>query len=79
MNLLNSDVTYLECTIDSSLMLTDLPAGLFTSYQHATEDVSLATSKNYTIGVGLGSVFLFNNGIASKYDGMEGTYDYFSS
>lgn len=79
MNLLNSDVTYLESSIDCSMAINAYPAGLFTSYQHAIENVSLATSKNYTIGVGLGSVFVFNNGISSKYDGMEGTYDYFSS
>lgn len=79
MNLLNSDVTYLECTIDGSTTLNAMPAGLFTSYQHAIEDVTLATSKNYTLGVGLGDVFVFNNNIATKYDGMAGTYDYFSS
>ena len=79
MNLLNSNVTYLESTIDSSLGILAYPAGLFASYQHAIEDVSLATSQNYTIGVGLGDVFVFNNGIGSKYDGMEGTYDFITS
>lgn len=79
MNLLNSDVTYLECTIDGSTTLNDMPAGLFASYQHAVEIVSLATSQNYTIGVGLGNVFVFNDNIGNKYDGMAGTYDYFSS
>ena len=79
MNLLNSNVTYLECTIDSSMDIPEFPAGLFTSYQHAITDVSLATSQNYTLGVGLGDVFVFNNNIATKYDGMAGTYDYFSS
>ncbi|MBE6148532.1 MAG: hypothetical protein E7167_03455 [Firmicutes bacterium] len=78
MNLLNSNVSYLECTIDSSMDITSLPAGLFTSYQHAVQDVSLATSQDYTLGVGLGDVFVFNNNIGSKYDGMQGTYDYFS-
>jgi len=79
MNLLNSNVTYLESTIDASMAITAYPASLFASYQHAIEDVSLATSKNYTLGVGLGDVFVFNDGIGSKYDGMEGVYDYFSS
>lgn len=79
MNLLNSDVTYLECTIDSTLEVEDYPAGLFASYQHAVKDVTLATSQNYTIGVGLGDVFVFNDNIGAKYDGMEGTYDYISS
>ena len=79
MNLLNSDVTYLECTIDSTLDVEGYPATLFASYQHAVEDVTLATSQNYSIGVGLGNVFVFNNNIGSKYDGMQGVYDYISS
>lgn len=80
MNLVNSDVTYLECTIDGSLSINAYPAGIFTSYQHATSDVTLAQSKSYTIGAGLGSVFVFSDdNIAEKYDAMQGTYDYFSS
>ena len=80
MNLLNSNVTYLECTIDASLEIDAYPATIFTSYQHATSDVTLAQSKSYTIGAGLGSVFVFSDdNIAEKYDAMQGTYDYFSS
>lgn len=76
MNLLNSNVTYLECTINATMEVEAYPAVLFASYQHAVQDVTLATSQNYTIGVGLGNVFVFNNNIGNKYDGMEGTYDY---
>lgn len=82
MNLLNnSSLTYLECTIDSSMAINAYPAAVFGSYQHAIEDVSLATSQSYTIGAGgLGSVFIFpTDTIRLKYDGMNGVYDYISS
>jgi hypothetical protein len=79
MNLVNSDVSYLECTIDATLEIEAYPATALASYQHATQDVSLATSQSYTIGAGLGSVFVFSDSVAQKYDGMQGVYDYFSS
>lgn len=79
MNLVNSDIESLESTIDSSMRINAFPAGLFTSYQHVVRNITLAQSKNYTIGAGLGSVFLFNDDIDAYYDGMAGVYDYFSS
>lgn len=46
---------------------------IFGSYQHAKSNVSEAQSKNYSIGSGgLGDVFIFNNGISSKYDNTKG-------
>ncbi|MBQ6841451.1 MAG: hypothetical protein IJO63_04995 [Bacilli bacterium] len=82
MNLLNdTSLTYLECTIDANMSINAYPAAVFGSYQHAIENVSLATSQSYTIGAGgLGSVFIFpNDTIRLKYDGMNGVYDYISS
>lgn len=46
--------------------------GRYGSYQHATQTVTLAQSKNYTFGNGMGEVFLFNSGIGSYYDNMQG-------
>lgn len=46
--------------------------GRYGSYQHATQSVTLAQSKNYTFGNGMGEVFLFNSGIGSYYDNMQG-------
>lgn len=44
----------------------------FASYQHATKNVSLETSKLYTIGNGYGSVFVFSGNAIGKYDKMTG-------
>lgn len=46
--------------------------GVYGSYQHANQEVTLAQSKNYNFGNGLGGVFVFNSGIGSKYDAMQG-------
>ncbi len=47
--------------------------GVFASYQHATSDLTLDQSKNYSFGSGgLGDVFIFNNGISSFYDHTQG-------
>ncbi len=46
---------------------------IYASYQHATSYISLANSKCYTIGKnGYGNVFVFNNGMGSKFDAMTG-------
>lgn len=45
----------------------------YSSYQHARENVSLETSKSYTIGFGgYGGVFFFNGNAVGKYDHMAG-------
>ncbi len=51
---------------------TSSSLGIYGSYQHATSDVTLGQSKNYTFGNGLGGVFSFNAGIGSKYDNTRG-------
>ena len=47
---------------------------IFASYQHATSDLTLAQSKNYRFGQGLGDVFVFYDGIESYYDNTQGVY-----
>ena len=77
MNLLDSNITSLECEIDSSMTI-DVPTPFIAaSYQHAVQNVSLATSKSYTLtSGGLGGVILFSGNIYNYYDGMNGTYAY---
>ena len=56
-------------------MYTEPGGTAYGSYQHATENVSLATSKSYTIGVGgYGYVFHFNGNAFGKYDAAPGVY-----
>ena len=60
MNVVDDHVTELYMTIDGTAVKTSSTSwGIYGSYQHAKENVSLATSKSYTIGgAGLGSVFV---------------------
>ena len=45
------------------------------SYQHATQNISLATSRNYNFSTnGYGAVFAFYSGAGNYYDGMLGVY-----
>lgn len=79
MNLLNSNVTELECNIDASMYTSGTTSVLFASYQHATSDISLATSQSYILqAAGLGDVFSFSNNNHQYFDGMQGTWDYFN-
>lgn len=74
MNVVDDHVTELYMTIDASAAKTSSTSwGIYGSYQHAKENVSLATSKSYTIGgAGLGSVFVWPYNTSIKYDGMNG-------
>ncbi len=46
---------------------------VYGSYQHATSDITLNQSQNYTISRnGYGGVFLFHNSVKNYYDGMAG-------
>ena len=46
---------------------------IYASYQHAKTNVTLATSKKYTIAQGgYGNVLLFDNNVQIKYDNMTG-------
>ena len=56
-------------------MYTEPGGTAYGSYQHATEDVSLSTSKQYTIALGgYGSVFMFYGSAFGIYDGAPGVY-----
>ena len=82
MNLLNdTGLTALELEITSSLEVTDYPAIIYASYQHATSNVTLDQSKSYTLSnLGLGNVILYgNSSITAKYDGMPGADFYIFS
>lgn len=46
---------------------------IYGSYQHATSNVTLEQSQNYTISrTGYGGVFLFDNSVRNYYDAMAG-------
>ena len=73
MNIVNSDITHLQATVECDVKPTVTHPTVYTSYQHAVASVTLAQSQNYTLGgSGLGSVFVFPYSIAQKYDGMSG-------
>ena len=73
MNIVNSDITYLQAIAECDVKPTIEHPTIYASYQHAVANVSLAQSQNYTLGgAGLGSVFVFPYSIAQKYDGMTG-------
>ena len=77
MNLVNgSDVNgfvlYTSCIFEKTASGT---AYVYGSYQHATENVTLAESQNYNIsGAGLGNVIYFYGNTVTKYDNMPGVY-----
>lgn len=74
MNLVNDQISVLYLTTDVSAVPTSSTSyAIYGAYQHAKENVSLATSKGYTIGpAGLGGVFVFPYSTVTKYDGMSG-------
>lgn len=73
MNIVNSDITYLQATVECDVKATITHPTVYASYQHAVDSVTLAQSQNYTLGgSGLGSVFVFPYSISQKYDGMTG-------
>lgn len=68
----DASIYYLENRIVIEGKTTSSTLGIYGSYQHAKKTVTLAQSKNYNFGNGLGGVFSFNSGIGSNYDGMQG-------
>lgn len=75
MNLVNnSGLQSLHCSTWADMYVNSNHGSLFGSYQHAVTNLSLANSKNYTLGSGgLGGVFIYPLNISQKYDGMGGT------
>lgn len=80
MNLVDNPITYLECIINADFIIEGYAAWIYGAYAHATTNISLTTSKSYTLsGSGMGGVILMNNNSHSSYfDGMLGTYSYIS-
>lgn len=73
MNIVNSDITFLQTAVECDISPTISAPVVFGSYQHAVSSVSLANSQNYTLGGGgLGDVFIYPYSISQKYDGMSG-------
>lgn len=60
--------------VEINQMITVTKGGtVFGSYQHATQNVTLATSKNYSFSLGgYGSVFSFYGSASGVYDAMAG-------
>lgn len=75
MNLVNNTgLQSLHCTTWADMYVNSNHGSLFGSYQHAVTNLTLANSKNYTLGgSGLGNVFIYPINISQKYDGMGGT------
>jgi hypothetical protein len=70
----NSNLQSLRCSTWADMYVTSNHGSLFGSYQHAVTNLTLANSKNYTLGsAGLGGVFIYPLNISQKYDGMAGT------
>lgn len=75
MNIVDDDITALECSIEADGLASGSAPYVFGNYQHATKTVTLAQSQSYTISAaGYGNVINFAESIASKYDGMSGVY-----
>lgn len=75
MNIVDSTTTSLEMQMNLTVVSNYDPYNVYGAYQHATSDVSLNDSKNFNFSYyGLGNCLEFNNGIGSKYDGMQGLY-----
>jgi len=75
MNIVNSDITTLQLLVECDVSPNMTSPSIYTSYQHAISDVTLAQSQNYTLGsTGLGGVFVFPYSISQKYDGMSGVH-----
>lgn len=74
MNIVNSNIGFLQLTVECDVTPTIAHPTLFGSYQHAVSNTTLAQSQNYTLGGGgLGDVFIYPYSISQKYDGMSGT------
>lgn len=79
MNIVNPDVTYLQCSIDSIFVIDAFPAIGFGAYEHANKNMSLAQSQTYTLAsTGKGDVFYFpSESIRKHYSNLEGLHEYF--
>lgn len=75
MNLSNTANSKITCTMNMIVSPNTLPIGIYGSYQHATEAVSLSSSQNYSFdSSGFGNVFKFGLTVRGKYDNTQGVY-----
>ena len=72
MNLVDNS-TYYRLRLSVSYTKKSTNGSIYGSYQHATQNVTLAQSQNYNISSnGYGKVIEFNNSVKNIYDGMNG-------
>lgn len=79
MNLVNDDITELQCTTSAAMTVDFYPAFVFGAYEHATDYITLSQAQDYTIGNGAGNVFIFGSTATGHYDGMNGISTYVTS
>ena len=73
MNIVDDNISYLECNINATGQISGSDPRVFGSYQHAVNNVTLAQSQQYTISsAGYGNVINFTEAVQNKYDAMNG-------
>lgn len=73
MNIVDRVTTTLENSMTIYFLCGASTFEIYGTYQHATSDVTLAQSQNYSFGKdGYGSVLIFAKAVKNKYDNMEG-------
>lgn len=75
MNIVDAVSSSLECSMTVYFLCGASNFKIYGTYQHATSDVSLSQSQDYTFNQsGMGQVLKFASSVASKYDNMQGVY-----
>ena len=73
MNIVDSVSSSLSNSMSVTIINNSTTYTAYGTYQHATSDVTLSQSKNYSISSsGLGGVLAFANSVIGYYDGMQG-------
>ena len=83
-NISNDVKSSLSLTLKANFITGQEPFTVYGSYQHATSNVTLSQSKDYSFSsAGMGYVFDFSRSVSKKYDNTPGLmvkgslYDYF--
>ncbi len=80
MGLIGSDnITKLQLTTSASMSVDFYPAFIYGAYEHAIDTITLNQAKDYTLGLGDGSVFVWGSSASGHYDGMNGISTYITS
>ena len=73
MNIVDGVTSSLENSMTVQFISGSSPFKIFGTYQHATSNLTLADSQNYSFSsLGLGEVLNFASSVKSKYDNMKG-------